>query len=68
MNGSDEESSPLIAEEERRDKKSSAWRIIRYFVLALVAAGILAVFIKGFIDAEDVEVIHKRDFDHDLSQ
>lgn len=37
-------------------QKTSGWMIAWYVVLTVVCVGGLAVFIKGFIDADDVEV------------
>lgn len=37
-------------------KKTSVWKVFWYLVLAVVVIFLLAVFIKGFIDADDVEV------------
>ena len=38
------------------DKKVSVWKVVWRVTLTLVSIFLLAVFIKGFLDADDVEV------------
>jgi hypothetical protein len=55
----DEETVILIDEDETNDPQKEPWtrrQIVVYSTLTLLGLFILAIFIKGFIDADDVEV------------
>jgi len=55
----DEDTVILINEDETSDPPKEPWtrtQIIIYSVLTLLGLFLLALFIKGFIDADDVEV------------
>jgi hypothetical protein len=51
----DEEHSQVLTEEAVRTK-TIFWKIVWYTFLSLVTVFFLALFIKGFIDADDVDV------------
>ncbi len=54
----DEENGIAVVDEDAVQEKgtSSSWKIFRYLVYVLIAVGLLALLIKGFIDADDLEV------------
>jgi len=53
----DEENGIAVVDEDAVQEKgtSSSWKIFRYLVYVLIAVGLLALLIKGFIDADDLE-------------
>src|SRR5258708_20776264 len=62
----DEETAILIDEDETSDSPKEQWtrkQIAIYSVLTLLGLFILAIFVKGFIDADDVEVCYVVDCD-----
>jgi len=48
--------SPPLSEPVKPIEKRPLWKLLLYIASALVAVGLVALFIKGFIDADDVEV------------
>ena len=41
---------------EAQDKKSTTRSLVKYLIFGLIGVAILGLFIKGFIDAKDVDV------------
>jgi len=56
----DEESGIVVEDGGPEKKTSSSWKIFRYLVYTLIAAGLLAMLIKGFIEADDIDFDFKK--------
>lgn len=47
---------PLVELADNAPKKRSPWKMAFYAALTLIGVALVALFIKGFLDADDVEV------------